>query len=418
MVPIQSSDGSSTEEMGSDSDFTLVSSRRLKRKIRRTSPTSRQATKKASGKRSYTIAYVPTTTAHNLNSLNRQSLSEYFERTAPGQVEEIRINDRKNILTVEVNTQTILETLKTITQLGSIPVRAFPTYGKEATTGVIYDVDIEITDADLAKLLSSTAPVLSFHRFGRSRCVKLVFQSETLPTHVKVGYVRHSVRPYVPRLLQCHKCMKLGHVSAVCKGAVTCKRCGGPHGDTNCNVAAKCPNCSGAHDATSKECPKIRNEIRILKKMVRDHSTHREAAKAIRHRRRRSRHRRQRDRSVPPVEGSTAQLQTPPLLRGRNEDTRALKPLYSTKVQGNSSSVPNTSEAQWPSLPSRPSGTPLCTAPTRNEEIEKTDDIDVQSMLKNLMGSMRRILSSLNTPAAKAAVQLLEVLEPLLVVLH
>lgn len=46
------------------------------------------------------------------------------------------------------------------------------------------------------------------------------------------------------------------------------------------------------------------------------------------------------------------------------------------------------------------------------------DNNDVKSMLKNLMGSMRKILSGLNTPAAKAAVQLLEVLEPLLVVLQ
>ncbi|KAH7938971.1 hypothetical protein HPB52_003149 [Rhipicephalus sanguineus] len=39
-------------------------------------------------------------------------------------------------------------------------------------------------------------------------------------------------------------------------------------------------------------------------------------------------------------------------------------------------------------------------------------------MLKSLMGSMRKILGGLNTPSAKAVVQLLEVLEPLVVVLE
>ncbi|KAH7957823.1 hypothetical protein HPB52_023159 [Rhipicephalus sanguineus] len=143
VVHIDTSDGSSTEDMASDSDFTVVSSRRLKRKIRRTSPTD------------------------ILNSLNRQSLSEYFELVAPGQVAEIRINARKNILSVEVTTKSILDTLKAIVQLGNISVRAFSAYDKETTTGVIYDVDEDITDSSLEKLLSSSSPIVGFHRFGR-----------------------------------------------------------------------------------------------------------------------------------------------------------------------------------------------------------------------------------------------------------
>ncbi|KAH7939592.1 hypothetical protein HPB52_014726 [Rhipicephalus sanguineus] len=160
VVHIDTSDGSSTEDMASDSDFTVVSSRRLKRKIRRTSPTGRQAPKQASSVRSYTISYVPTSTTDILNSLNRQSLSEYFELVAPGQVAEIRINARKNILSVEVTTKSILDTLKAIVQLGNIPVRAFSAYDKETTTGVIYDVDEDITDSSLKKLLSSSSPIV------------------------------------------------------------------------------------------------------------------------------------------------------------------------------------------------------------------------------------------------------------------
>ncbi|KAH7934199.1 hypothetical protein HPB49_022928 [Dermacentor silvarum] len=245
VVDIDTSDGYSTEDMASDSDFTVVSSRRLKRKIRRTSSTSRQPPKKASGMRSYTISYVPTTTTDILNSLNRQSLTEYFELVAPGQVEEIRINAQKNILSVEVNTKTILDTLKAIGQLGNIPVRAFSAYDKETTTGVIYDVNEDITDSSLEKLLSSSAP--------------------------------------------------------------------------------------------------------------------------------------------------------------------------NAKVQGHQSLALNTSEAEWPSLPSRPTCTPPShSAAACNEENRKTDEVDVKAMLKNLVGSMRKILGNLNSPAAKA----LEVLEPLLLVLQ
>ncbi|XP_075742043.1 uncharacterized protein LOC142794682 [Rhipicephalus microplus] len=163
------SDGSSTEDMASDSDFNPVPSHRLKRKMRRTSPTGRQASKKASSMWSFTISYMPTTTTDVLNTLNRQSLSEYFERIAPGQVKEIRVYSRKNIMSVDVTSKAILDTVKAIVQLGNIPVRAFSAYDKATTIGVIYDVDEEITDSSLEKLLSSTAPSSSEDKAARRR---------------------------------------------------------------------------------------------------------------------------------------------------------------------------------------------------------------------------------------------------------
>lgn len=130
--------------------------------------------------------------------------------------------------------------------------------------GVISDVDLEINDSDLAQLLPSTIRILDIHCIGRSRCVKVVFQCDSLPASVKVGYVRHRVRPYVPRPLQCHKCQKLGHVSAACKNALACKWCGDAH-DFNCKGMLNCVNCSGLHEATSHECLKTMHERRVLR---------------------------------------------------------------------------------------------------------------------------------------------------------
>ncbi|KAH7982798.1 hypothetical protein HPB52_007191 [Rhipicephalus sanguineus] len=143
VVLIETSDGSSEEDIGSDSDFTVVSSRRLKRVIRRTSPSGGQAPKKAGSMRSHTISYVPTSTRVVLNSLNRQCPSEYSELVAPGQVAEIRLNVRTNILSVEVATKSVLNTLKAITELGNTPVGTFSVYERETKTGVNYDVDLE-----------------------------------------------------------------------------------------------------------------------------------------------------------------------------------------------------------------------------------------------------------------------------------
>ncbi|KAH9375319.1 hypothetical protein HPB48_022672 [Haemaphysalis longicornis] len=113
------------------------------------------------------------------------------------------------------------------------PGRSFLAHGKETTTGVISDVDPEMNDSDLVQLLSSTVIILDIDRIGRSRYVKVVFQCDSLPASVKVGYVRHRVRLYVPRPLPCHKGKKLGHVSAACKNAVACKWCGDAHDHVN-----------------------------------------------------------------------------------------------------------------------------------------------------------------------------------------
>ncbi|KAH9374160.1 hypothetical protein HPB48_005429 [Haemaphysalis longicornis] len=48
----------------------------------------------------------------------------------------------------------------------------------------------------------------------------------------------------------------------------------------------KCANCEGPHDASSKKCPRMKREVAVLNQMVRDHSTHKEAAATVEQRRR------------------------------------------------------------------------------------------------------------------------------------
>ncbi|KAH7952675.1 hypothetical protein HPB49_000311 [Dermacentor silvarum] len=120
--------------------------------------------------------------------------------------------------------------------------------------------------------------VLDFHRFGRWTSVKRLFEGDTLPDHVKVGYVRHPVRPYVPQPMQCHKCLKLGHVSAVCTGHTACLRCGGSHDVSSCRVKEiKCLNCGPSCEVNSKDCPKQNKEIKILNQMSKTSMSHKEA---------------------------------------------------------------------------------------------------------------------------------------------
>ncbi|KAH7957714.1 hypothetical protein HPB52_022511 [Rhipicephalus sanguineus] len=74
----------------------------------------------------------------------------------------------------------------------------------------------------------------------------------------------------------------------------------------------------------------------------------------------------------------------------------------------------NADEATWPSLPS------IGSLQNHSEEgpairlPNKSDGVKVQGMLRQLMAVMRDVLSSLRTPSAKAALQIMDTLEPLL----
>ncbi|KAH9380691.1 hypothetical protein HPB48_022828 [Haemaphysalis longicornis] len=77
--------------------------------------------------------------------------------------------------------------------------------------------------------------------------------------------------------------MKIGHVAAVWRSATVCPKCGGPHKDSDCSEdTLKCANCGLPHDASSKKCPNMKREVAVLKQMVRNHATHKEAAATVR----------------------------------------------------------------------------------------------------------------------------------------
>nr|XP_054930403.1 uncharacterized protein LOC129386458 [Dermacentor andersoni] len=253
---------SNSEPMDSDNDYTVVEGKRLKRKYRKTTKdVSEQGPTPTPPTPIYRIALVPLDLSKNLNSVHRQILNTYLGNVAPKGINEVRFNTKKNVVTVEVATQAAREKLKTVCILGHIEVRSFVVHSGRTRAGVISDVVIDISDEELQRLPSSTVKVIDFHRFGRSTSVKLLFEGDTLPDHVKVGYVRHPVRPYVPRSLQCDKCLKLGHVSAVGAGQTACLRCAGSHDVSSCTVRqTKYSNCDGPHEADSKDCPKQKKE--------------------------------------------------------------------------------------------------------------------------------------------------------------
>ncbi|KAL1436467.1 hypothetical protein MTO96_049698 [Rhipicephalus appendiculatus] len=58
-----------------------------------------------------TVAYVPVDVTVSLNAISKQKLHEFFFNLAPGLVQEVRVNPRKNIIAVDTTDEKTVQTL-------------------------------------------------------------------------------------------------------------------------------------------------------------------------------------------------------------------------------------------------------------------------------------------------------------------
>ncbi|KAH9372175.1 hypothetical protein HPB48_011704 [Haemaphysalis longicornis] len=222
----------------SDDGFQVYLGKKAKRRLLTASSRSSTSTVKPVPRHPvHTILFVPEAKTNNLRMLNKQAVSAFLVAAVPGEVKGVRINSRRNILAIDVEHRSALEVLRKITSLQDIKVRAHGTPYRDTMVGVIYDVDASIPEKDLPILIKPAHEgivIRRVSRIGTSRCLKIVFKGDSLPAHVKAS---------------------------------------------DCSEGTlKCANCEGPHGASSKKCPRMKREVAVLKQMVRDHSTHKEAA--------------------------------------------------------------------------------------------------------------------------------------------
>ncbi|GBN39948.1 hypothetical protein AVEN_21781-1 [Araneus ventricosus] len=110
----------------------------------------------------------------------------------------------------------------------------------------------------------------------------LTFDSAKLPEHIKAGYMRLSVRTYIPNPLRCFKCQRFGHSKTSCRGTLTCARCAEVgHESTNCTRTEKCVNCKGEHTSFSRNCSAWKQEREIISTKIKKQISYQEARKLI-----------------------------------------------------------------------------------------------------------------------------------------
>jgi hypothetical protein len=94
----------------------------------------------------------------------------------------------------------------------------------------------------------------------------LTFDQRQPPDDVKVGYMKYTVKPWIPSPLKCQKCLKFGHTKNRCSDPKDlCRGCVKTKHDGQC-AETKCYHCESPkeeHQTFSNLCPVMKKEKRI-----------------------------------------------------------------------------------------------------------------------------------------------------------
>ena len=105
-------------------------------------------------------------------------------------------------------------------------------------------------------------------KFSPSNSFRVTFAGTALPDYVTISKVRLPVRLYVPRIMNCHNCNKLGHTAAYCCNQACCSKCGEKHEESTCKTGAeKCLHCGGSPHALLA-CPKYISRRNNTKRLL------------------------------------------------------------------------------------------------------------------------------------------------------
>lgn len=191
-----------------------------------------------------------------------------------GTVKDVRVNRRKGLLAVEMDEKDapIMETILKVAKLGPWNVRCTRPSRANFCYGVVGPVSVE-TDLDALYNRVGVADSIRFVKMERlptwngrqkvsSTSVKVVFEGQTLPKKMKIGYNSYTIREYKFHPLQCFRCQRYGHSARGCTSALRCFVCAGPHSFRECTAEQpKCANCGGDHKANSAVCGRAPKQV-------------------------------------------------------------------------------------------------------------------------------------------------------------
>ncbi|GBN10828.1 hypothetical protein AVEN_132547-1 [Araneus ventricosus] len=194
---------------------------------------------------------------------------------------------RSGDLLVEVRSFKQAKEIVNIKSLSTIPIQVSPHPTLNSSKGVIssgelFSVPVEEITEKLQSQGVSHVRRITIRRDGQllnTKHLNLTFSSSKLPEHIKAGYMRLSVRVYIPNPLKCFQCQRFGHSKSSCSGTLTCARCAAVGHDST--TKDKCINCKGDHTSFSRNCFAWKQEKEIVSTKIKNQISCAEARKIV-----------------------------------------------------------------------------------------------------------------------------------------
>ena len=194
---------------------------------------------------------------------------------SPVQIKKLRSGD----YLIECTNPKQSSSLLSLTSLGNsgISVSVSPHPSLNSSKGIIRCSDLDQTSIEeiISELSPQGVTQVSRHKIKRNDSIInthtyfLTFNSPSPPSFLSIGYLKVSVSPYFPNPLRCFSCQSFGHGSKFCRSRPRCGNCGSSdHISTNCSSSSSCFNCQGDHPASSRDCPRWKQEKDIIKLKV------------------------------------------------------------------------------------------------------------------------------------------------------
>ena len=152
-------------------------------------------------------------------------------------------------------------------------VLCFELWSRALVKGVIPGVTMDV-QIEYLRRIPGVVGAWRLIRWEKKKKVSvLFFDEEEISTHVKLGYVRYTVRALIPKPLQCKNCKGFGRVSSVCRGT--------EYIEERCVEGRRCCNSGGDHEPECPECPVRLKEIEVAKDRVANRISYVEAITII-----------------------------------------------------------------------------------------------------------------------------------------
>ena len=164
--------------------------------------------------------------------------------------------------------------------------RHIPANIHQSLKGIAHGVDFDFSEDDLKDDLSceSGIKITDVKRLGNTKSIVITFSGTQLPSHVFFGYLRFSVKLFIPNPIRCYQCQRYGHIAKNCHSVIRCGKCGQNHDIKECKdeQQEKCCNCQGNHKASSRDCEFYKEAQVIVKVKTEQRLTYSEAVKQVR----------------------------------------------------------------------------------------------------------------------------------------